>query len=378
MNEKTINKRQAVLLTALLLLGNTVLVGGVSSNARQNDWIAQLLSAVVILPMYLMYTRIVRLLPNQGLFDMFFTLFGKIGGCIFSIIMIVYAFSIAVVVIRSFTEFVSVTSLPYTPQLFMAFILSALCAWLVMSGPGNLGRLSTLAFLWVAVITVSTFLLGLGNMDVGNLGPVGREDVRPIVKDGLFMAALPFGQAVIMLPLFGQIKEHKKNARVLLWGLLLGNIFIMISLMRNILMLGDKTFFESYFPSYMAVSMISLGDFFQRFEAFVSSNLLISVFMKIAICYYAIENGFSKMVRTPFRAKMILPAVALIAAALSSVIVKDTLQLKDFRQITVLYSPLFQVIIPAVVWIAAEIKNKKRHKTKKERENPAVAVSRSL
>ena len=376
--DKTINNRQAVLLTALLLLGNTVLVGGVSSTARQNDWIAQLLSAVIILPVYLMYTRIVKLMPNQGLFDIFFTLFGKIGGGLFSIIMIGYAFGTSVMVIRSFTEFVSVTSLPYTPQIFIALILSALCAWLVMSGPGNLGRLSTLAFLWVALITVSTLLLGLGNMDFNNLGPVGREDVRPIVKDSLFMAALPFGQAVIMLPLFGQIKENKKNSRVLLRGLLLGNIFIMVSLMRNILMLGGKTFFESYFPSYMAVSMISLGDFFQRFEAFVASNLLISVFMKIAICYYAMERGFSTMVRTPFRAKMILPAAALLAAALSSVIVKDTIQLKDFRQITVLYSPFFQLLIPAIVWIAAEIKNKKENKTKKERRHSAAAVSRSL
>ena len=79
MHEDTINERQAVAVIFSFLLGSAVVIG-ISSDIGQDSWISLLLSSILSFVIYLIYSRILKLIPCKDIFQIIMQLFGKVAG----------------------------------------------------------------------------------------------------------------------------------------------------------------------------------------------------------------------------------------------------------------------------------------------------------
>ncbi len=94
MQKEVISKRQAISILIMFVFGSSVVMG-VSSEAAQDAWASLLLAALFVVPLLLMYARVIRLCPDQDLFEIIDALFGKIVGKIFIALLCWYALTFA-------------------------------------------------------------------------------------------------------------------------------------------------------------------------------------------------------------------------------------------------------------------------------------------
>ncbi|WP_268064299.1 GerAB/ArcD/ProY family transporter [Clostridium estertheticum] len=69
---------------------------------------------------------------------------------------------------------------------------------------------------------------------------------------------------------------------------------MLLTTLRNLLVLGSETVNKLYFQSTMAVGLITLG-LLERLELTVMIVFLVCVFIKISICIFVVCNGISKV-----------------------------------------------------------------------------------
>ncbi len=100
----------------------------------------------------------------------------------------------------------------------------------------------------------------------------------------------------------------------------------------------------------------------ERLEMLVVIEFLVCVFVKVSICIFAVCNGISKVFGFNDY-KFIATPVALLMLSFSFIVYKSTMEMSSWAfNICPYYSFVFEVIIPLVVFILAEIKNRKSKK----------------
>ena len=108
----------------------------------------------------------------------------------------------------------------------------------------------------------------------------------------------------------------------------------------------------------MTVSLVHLGNIVQRLEISVVIVFLICVFVKVSICVFAVCNGISKVFGFDDY-KFIATPVSLLMLSFSFVIYKSTMEMSEWAfDIYPYYSFIFEVILPLVIFIVAEIKSR--------------------
>ncbi|GHU60516.1 hypothetical protein FACS1894171_2070 [Clostridia bacterium] len=352
-----ISGRQALCLTALFILGASVVNGG-GGIAGQDAWISLSAAALSAVPLIAVYARISALYPGENLFDIIFKALGKIAGWAVSLVFFLYALLLAALTLRSFTEFVQVASLKNTPQILVALLMGLLCAFALGRGIPALGLSGVIMFTFVALSVVLSFILLTGNMDFSALTPVMGQEPRVIARGALTLLVSPFAETVLMLTVLGALKPAAGRFKVLLWGLFLGFFLLLTSLMKALLTLGGPTFSQINFPSYIAESTINLGEFFQRVEAVIASTVTLCVFVKLGVCLYAACQGGAKLFRLADGKKIVYP-ITLLTVILSVLIFKNTAQMNDWPNVYMYFALPVQVILPVVIWIVAEIRRRK-------------------
>ena len=121
MGDSKISTRQMISIIILFTLGGVLVSGG--SNESMNDaWLATIAAMLLILPVILMYCRIVSLYPEMDFFQIINEIFGKVFGKIILALFTVYAFHVGTLTMRSFSEFLQVVSLPETSQLIILIL----------------------------------------------------------------------------------------------------------------------------------------------------------------------------------------------------------------------------------------------------------------
>jgi spore germination protein KB len=123
--------------------------------------------------------------------------------------------------------------------------------------------------------------------------------------------------------------------------------------------LGPEILSALYFPSYVAVSRINVSDFLTRIEGSTAIIFVTALFIKVSLCLYVTSNGISKVFKLESYRSVVLQ-MGLIMVCLADFIYKDITQMQYFAyHIYKIYALPFQVFIPLLLWITAEIRSRK-------------------
>lgn len=366
MDKEIITKKQFIAIMIAFLIGSSMVLG-VAGEAQRDAWISVLIAMVMSVPVFFVYSRIVSLFPGKGLYEILTTVFGKTLGKIISIPLIWYTFHLGALVIRNFTEFISIVTLSETPQYVIAMLMIILSIWIVKAGIEVIGRWSAIVvpiLLWAIVLVT---LLFIPELEFGNIKPILYDGLKPVLSAAFAVFAFPFAEVVILIAVFDNLKKGDSPYKVFYWGLLIGGINLAMITLRSLLALGLPTISITYFPAYASVRLINIADFIERIEVTVAISFMLGGFVKVSMCLLVASRGISKVLNLKSYRPIVAP-VGLLMMILSLIIYSSAMEMFEWvEKYYKYYAILFQIIFPIMIWIGAEIKARKRRNGKMAR-----------
>lgn len=358
MNREHITDGQAFCIAAFFIMGTTLIIG-TGGDAKNDMWISILLGMAAALPVVLLYARLLALFPGRDLFDIAHILFGKVVGKLILLLYVWYAFHLGALVIRNFGEFINTVAMPETPFLVPMLFIGLLSIWAIKGGVEVIGRSAIFLLPWVMLVLAAVLLLAIPQYNFSFLKPVLSNGWKPVLRGAFNAFSFPFGETVLFTGIFYSLRKKNSAYRVYLWGFLFGGAVVLIVSIRNITVLGANMLARLYFPSYVAVARISVGDFIQRIEVTVAIIFVTAAFVKVSVCLLTACNGIGKLFGLQNYKSVAVP-VGLLMVYLAYFIYGSIseMQLWAFK-LYAIYAFPFQVIFPVVIWAAAEIKARK-------------------
>lgn len=352
--KEVISQKQAVVLISAFIIGSSAVLG-VGSTARQDVWLAMIIAMAAAGVMIAVYARVLKLFPGNGLYDILDLLFGKVMGRVLSLLFIWYAFHLGAMVRRNFSEFVRIVSLPETPTCIIGFIASILTIWAVRGGIELLGRWISFFFPIMVFAIVFITLLSVPLMDFTNLKPVLYHGMSPVLSGAFDVFSFPFAETVLFMAILNNLRENASPYRTYFTGLLIGGGILALITVRSILILGDVNTSLQNFASYASVRLINIGDFLQRIEASVSLVFIFSGFIKSTVCLYAVTEGTAYLFNIQDYHRITAP-LGLLTTVFSITLYDGALEMFEWVEIYKYYAVPFQILLPLIIWITAEIK----------------------
>ncbi len=354
MGKEQITMKHGASMVALFVIGSS-LVLGISNNSKQDAWISVLIAFAAMLPIIYIYSRILSRYPGMHVFDICIAVFGKIIGRVVIVLLVWYAVHLGALVMRNFSEFIHITAFNQMPQTVSLLAFAVLLIWATRSGVETLGRYSSVALPVLLVVVGLTVVLLIKDMKLDNLLPIG-ENLPQVPRDAFNNFSFPFAEVVLFLAVFNTLKTGDKPGKAWLYGLLVGGAALLFGgAFRNVLVLGYPAVTDMTFPSYGATSVIIAGGFLSRIEAVVGANILMAGLVKVSVCLMAASRGVATLIGESDYRPYVAP-LGLLMVALASIVYQNTMEMFSFIKVYSFYAFPFQVLIPVVLAIGAEIR----------------------
>lgn len=356
MEEKAITYKQGISLIILFISGSAVIfTPGIA--AKQDVWLSTVLAMLFVLPILLIYERLLYLFPDKDLFDILQITFGKGIGNIISILYVWFSFHLGYLVLRNFSDFISIIGLTETPETVSLLCIVALCIGAVKYGIEVMGRWGEIAVIFLVISTLILIMLVINNMDINNLKPILYNGMKPVLKGTFSIFSFPFAEVVIFTMVFTSFKE-KGAPKIYRKGLFLGGILILITSVTDILVLGASMAEVYYFPAHAVARRINIGDFVQRIEIFVSLVFLIGGIIKISMCLLAASKGVAKLLNFKDYRFIVTP-IGIMMVNLAILSYESVMEMSKWAvEVWPYYAFLFQVILPIIIFVGVEVKRK--------------------
>ncbi|MEC0170127.1 endospore germination permease [Paenibacillus graminis] len=354
MSKEIIPAGQAISISVLFIIGTSLFMGS-SGQSGNSSWIALILAAALAVPLMLIYARLHVLFPGKDLYDMLILVFGAVAGRVLSCLYIWYALHLGSLVLRNFGEFSKTVALTSTPMLAPMLVIGLLCVWVVKAGMEVLGRSAKFLLLFTLMVIIVVELLSIPKYHYHHLLPVLDSGWKLVMSDTIGSFTFPFAEIVVFLGAFNVLPKKGSAARVLVSSTLIAAVIILQVTLRNLMVLGPDILSSLYFPSYVAVSRINIGDFLTRIEGSSAIIFVTALFIKVSLCLYVTSNGVAKVFKLSSYRSVVLQ-MGLIMVYLAVFIYKDIMQMESFAyHIYKIYALPFQVVIPVILWVTTEI-----------------------
>lgn len=368
MTDHKITGKQMQGILVMFWLGSLIAIGG-SQEIKQDYWIAVLVAVIPTLPITALYCRLVKLYPEKNLYDILFEIFGKVFGRIISLLFVLYSLHLGSMVTKIFSSFVRTVNMPETPETIISVFMIIIAILSVLNGPESIGR--TAKFVWKIFLALFIFTCAASIKDIKivHLMPVMTTDFKVIMDNAYGLFALPMAEGILCLSIFSAVGKKENVNKIFIKAVAITIAVILIISLRNVLLLGGPSLQLFYFPSSQAVSIISFGEFFSRFEVIVGINMTLCGFTKICVCLYSSSLGLSKVLNMRDQKMLVVPCAMLIGS-LSQILYKNTQDMFAWVPFYRIYALPFEVILPVIILIGAEIKYRAKSNGEKKQGSP--------
>lgn len=357
MNKEIVSNKQGIALIVLFIIGSSS-VFAMGMEAKKDLWLATILAILMALPMAFIYARLHYTFQGKDLLDIIEICFGKFIGKVTIIILTFFFFYWTADVLVNYGSFISTVSLGSTPKIVPMISLIILCSWGIRKGIEVMGRCSESLLLINIAILIIAILLLIPDMDIDRMRPVFYGGIKPIILGAFDSFSFPFAQIFAFSLVFTNFKSKKSPYTIYFIGLLIGGMILLITSLANILILGANAASSMHYPSYATVGRMNIANVIQRLEVVVATVFVLGGFVKIGILLQCTCKGITKLCKFQDYRFIITP-ITLLVINLSFFQYDGTLHYNEFQVDAWLYFTFpFQVIIPIIIWITAEIRKK--------------------
>ncbi|MFZ5969389.1 MAG: GerAB/ArcD/ProY family transporter [Bacillota bacterium] len=356
MNKEIISDKQATILIITYLIGITTIMVS-AKDAKQDFWLAIILALFAALIFILICARLHVLFPGKDLFDILQICFGRFVGKGLGIMFIGHVFLNAAASISNVGQFITSVSLERTPVSIVFIFMIILCIGSIKAGLEVISRASEIFFFIFIVLIGMTTILLIPEMDIHRIQPVLSNGIGPVLKGAFGMFVFPLSSTIVFTAIYTKFERKHSPYYVYTKGLLAATAIIAIISLTDVLVLGVNSVGSLYFPSYAATARINIGNILQRMEVLAGIVFILGSFVRISIMLLSVCRGIAKIFEyTNYR--FVVTPTLLLQLNLSYLIFGSIMESYELQKIWPLYTLPFYVILPIMVWIAAEIKNR--------------------
>ena len=372
MHKTEISSKQLEATIAFYLVGSSVISSG-AGEAKQDTWICVILGFALSVPLIWVNSRILELYPGRSYFGNIVRALGGPLGKAACAVLLVYIFHLAGLVLRVFAEFIHIVNMTDTPVIAISAFLTAVWVYVLSNRLYVMTRIAKFMFPFLTISVALTIFLAAPDMDPDNLRPVLGSGLKNLTMGTVTSLMLPFSEVLVCAPMFRELDRNESVFPVFFRGALWGFLVLIGADLRNLLVLGYSA--GTYaFPSYEAVGIIKLGDFFTRIEVLIGVNLLLAGFVKNGVILYTCCDGLRGVFRYRDWEPFLGPG-ALVILALSELVYNNTEEMFGWIPYHIFYAMPFHILIPVLVLVVGKIR-KKLEKPGKERRRPPAPEPR--
>ncbi|MDX8344558.1 GerAB/ArcD/ProY family transporter [Rossellomorea sp. YZS02] len=366
MEKAKISAIQLFVLMVLFELGSALLVP-LAIDAKQDAWLAILIGMLVSFVLLLVYHKLYMYYPDLLPTEYMQKILGKGAGTILAFLYLFFFMYDASRVLRDFGEMLLTFAYPETPLFIANALLMLVIIYTVRKGIEVIARSGELLFMLMFLLSVVGFILIVvsGLIDFKNLQPVLEEGLAPVLKV-VFTQTLyfPFTEVIVLTMVLPYLNNPKKAKMTMFCATGLSGINLILTMLINISVLGVDLTARSQFPLLSTVQSIQVADFLERLDVFFMLGLIIGIFFKISILFYAAVIGTSSLFKVQSPSRLAYP-LGLIVLFMSMAIARNFQEhIHEGLKVVmyVLHLPLL-VGIPIVLLMIAFVKNRKNHKS---------------
>lgn len=282
----SVYNKHAVCLTALFIIGNTLIYFPRGRNALMSLF-GMLAAFILSYGLYFLFSVLQQKKSDKGLAGSLFENFPKPFAYIVGAGLCGLALVVAVICADDYINYVDVFRLPSTPKFIIAILFLFMVWWLSSVKKTVLYKTALLAFIYVAVTVVVMFLLSMQQFSTENLLPIELKPAE-IASDGVLIFARSFGSGIILLCFIGRASGPDAR-KIHLLGLTLGGVILTLCILNIVLIFGPEISSRLSLPYASAMSVISLGETFTRLEGFSYVNYYFCTLIKSAAAVWVVR-----------------------------------------------------------------------------------------
>ncbi|MGG3915465.1 GerAB/ArcD/ProY family transporter [Rossellomorea vietnamensis] len=365
MEKAKISASQLFVLMVLFELGSALLVP-LAIEAKQDAWMAILLGMVVSFVLLLVYHKLYWYYPDLLPTEYMQKILGKAAGTVLAFVYLFYFMYDASRVLRDFGEMLLTFAYPETPLFIANALLMLVIIYTVRKGIEVIARSGELLFMLMFILSVVGFILivSSGLIDFSNLQPVLEQGIAPVLKVVFTQTFyFPFTEVIVFTMILPYLNNPKKAKITMLCATGLSGINLILTMLINISVLGVGLTARSQFPLLSTVQTIQVADFLERLDVFFMLGLVIGIFFKISVLFYAAVIGSASLFKVQSPSRLAYP-LGLVVLFMSMTIasnfqehIHEGLKIAMF----ILHMPLF-VAIPILLLLIAFLKNRKKNR----------------
>jgi spore germination protein KB len=360
--KQKINGKQMTATIVMFLTGSSLITGAYTAAGR-DTWLCGIFAFFLVIPMMLVHSAILNLYPGRNYYANILTACGKWAGRAAALYLFLCSMFLVSLVLRDFCEFIHIVNMVETPVPVIAACILGVAIYLLKKGAYVLARVSRFALPFLLISIALTCVLAIKDMEFSNLLPILQAGPEKLAEGTAMIFFLPMGEITACSSLFKWMDPKEKVFPVFFRGVLGALLFLLAANLRNLLVLGNSIAAFLY-PSYEAVSVVAIGQFFTRIEVLIGINLMLAGFIKCCVLLHnaceALGAVFNLDGSTPrSRAPLVAPCALLVFTG-SMVIFATSEERAAWTNYTPLASVLGQVLIPVAVLAAGKIRARRK------------------
>ena len=359
--EGYISPRQAAVLLWFDILPTAILFlpALLALRARQDAWLAIIAATLAAGAAALVVYLLARRFPHHTLFQYCELVLGRVAGKALALIFVLAFFLLNTVVIREFSEFLTIAVMPETPCLFFSISIMIIAVYAARNGLEVIARCTDFILPLMVVFIVSIFIFATPEMAVRNLFPILENGFRPVLG-GALVAWSFLGQVVIISTYGAFVNPPRALGWSLIAGLLGIAFFLGLVIMGVVLAFSCCEIERLTFVAYNLARIISLGQFFERIEVLLLAIWIVGVFIKITLNLYVTALGLATVTGLKEYRPLVAPLGALIVVT-SILLYRNISQVRnDLLLVGPGWTLTWQLILPLLLLVVAWLRGLRR------------------
>lgn len=356
MKEVTFTDKEAICMVSMFVMG-TPLISGVSKVGKADSWICLIIAAVIALIFNLMYARLLSSYQGMNILEINESIFGKVIGTVINIIIFLYCLYAAMFIFRGTVQFMSLIGLDRTPETVTGLLIVIAGVITLKEGIKVFSRCCVFFLLTSAFVIALIIILLCSLVDFQNLTPILYQEKEVLFQAIFADVNFPLTQTFIFLILIKNLKSKKSYYKAFAGGATIAAVVLIILAIISISILGEAEYENAFYPIYMVMRRINIGDFIQRVEMAVIIVFMLYAFVKEMIYLFAISEVASHILKLDDYKFMSMPLVFLVSI-LSYLVYSSVITQRHLESMYPYFSWLLHLLYMTILFVICELKRK--------------------
>lgn len=352
--KEDISLKQAFSMLFIFLSGSIMAISG-NGDAGRDSYISAIISILIVLLLFYIYYKPFLIYKEDNFFLIIQRVYGKHIGFFVNLITAISVFLVGIVSFARFTLFLKTVALDQTPLFVIGIFMAITCMYSVFCGFEVIARFCEICLIFVIAFILFFTAVSYPIFDFKNIFPILEDGFLPVYSGVYSIVASPFMESFALVTLIFQSRKRNDMPKSINLAIISSCTTICIVFLRNLFILGYPAIESLYYPSYLAVSLVSFGDFFQRQEVFVSIIFLLADIIKISVLSVYLCKYINFTLKT-FEYKNYAIAVVMLIFSFSNFLFASTMDLFSFLGVYRHFLLLPFGILPLITFILCNYK----------------------